>query len=87
MSNKHPLDTFSNTIAIFGGLVETPISITMFGCLKIDSILTSFVISDKRSSVITGSKMIFIATSVPRQIPLYITLKPPYPILSPSESS
>jgi NAD(P)-dependent dehydrogenase (short-subunit alcohol dehydrogenase family) len=54
---------------IYPGFVETPMSITMFGCLKIDNILTSLVISKSRSSVMTGSKMILIATSVPLQIP------------------
>ena len=69
MSNKHPPATFSKTIAMFGGLVETPMIITIFGCLKIESIHTSFVTSASKSSVITGSNIILIATSVPRQVP------------------
>ncbi len=84
---RHPIGTFSNTIAMFGGLVEIPIRSTMFGWRKMESILTSFVISLSNSSVITGSNITFTATSLPRQIPFLMTLNPPYPSYSPSEIS
>jgi hypothetical protein len=70
-------------IAMFGGLEETPMRRTMLGCQSMESMRTSFVISERSSSVITGSKMILMATYVPRQTPLLITLNPPCPILSP----
>ena len=64
-----------------------PINITIFGCLSSASIWTSFRISDSKSSVMTGSKMILMATSVDLQTPCLITLKPPWPIWSPMSSS
>lgn len=84
---RHPIGTFSNTIAMFGGFVEIPIRRTIFGWRKMESILTSFVISLSNSSVITGSNITLTATSLPRQFPFLMTLNPPYPSYSPSEIS
>ena len=84
---RHPKGTFSKTIAILGGFVAIPMSKTILGCQRIESILTSFVTSLRSSSVITGSKITFTATSEPHQVPFLITLNPPCPSYSPRVTS
>ena len=72
---------------MFGIWGITPISITIFGCLKILCITISFWISLSKSSVNLGSNIFFIATGVPFNFPTWMVEKPPYPILSPISMS
>jgi len=59
----------------------------IFGWRKTAVIIISFWISYSKSSVIFGSKIFLIATGVPFKNPLWIVLKPPWPIYSPTFTS
>lgn len=87
MLNRLPWLTCSNTITMLGIFGTIPINKAIFGCLRIACITISFWISASRSSVIEGSKIFFIATGHPFKKPLWITLKPPWPICSPNSMS
>lgn len=79
--NKSPLCKYSVIIHKLGGLETIPISKTMFGCLRVASILISLFNSSSRSCVIFGLKIFFMATSRPLHLPLWTVLNPPEKIL------